>query len=407
MTAPRHALTDAALRHAKPGRYNDGDGLSLRVRTSGARNWIVRVRAADGTRRDIGLGSYPTVSLAAARRLAAEAHDTGGRPDDVPAAPRPQRAPDARSPIAVAAAQYVEPSADAMTFARASRELAERNAAAGVWRDPDRETRKWASDLDRHASALQPMLVRDITRQHVRDVLDPIWHTTPVMAKRVRRLISQVIAYARALDPAILENPVEAVSGALIAPRRERQHRRAIHHGEVADALGIVARSATKPVALCLRWLVLTATRSAEARGARWSEIDFEARVWRIPGDRMKAGKPHTVPLSDQAVDVLLEAKSLDDGSGFVFAGKSATGMIGTHSMLRVLVDNAIDGTPHGFRTSFRSWALEQPGTSWAAAELAIAHKLGSDVEAVYVRDADLLAERRLLMQAWADYLDR
>ena len=154
---------------------------------------------------------------------------------------------------------------------------------------------------------------------------------------------------------------------------------------------------------LCLRFLILTAARSGEARGATWAEMNLGAATWTVPGSRMKAGKVHRVPLSDAALAVLAEAKPLDDGSGLVFPGRYPGRPLSDMSLTKVLRDTGLDAsaTVHGFRSSFRDWCAEM-GHPRELAESALAHTVGG-VEGAYFR-SDLLARRRGLMEAWAAY---
>ena len=158
---------------------------------------------------------------------------------------------------------------------------------------------------------------------------------------------------------------------------------------------------------LCCRFLVLTAARSGEARGATWDEIDVEGRVWRIPAERMKAGEEHRVPLSEQALEVLDRASALRDDSGLVFPSpqKRKTTM-SDMTLTKVLrsVGLAERATVHGFRSSFKNWTLERTDAPWAVSEAALAHTLGNSTEQAYAR-SDLFERRRALMQRWADYL--
>ncbi len=158
---------------------------------------------------------------------------------------------------------------------------------------------------------------------------------------------------------------------------------------------------------LCFRFLVLSAARSGEARGALWDEIELQDRVWRILPERMKAGAEHRVPLSAQALDVLNEASALRDESGLMFPSpmkrKSA---MSDMTLMKVLRSTGLAerATVHGFRSSFKNWTLEQTDTPWAVSEAALAHTLGNSTEQAYAR-SDLFERRRALMQLWADYV--
>ena len=157
---------------------------------------------------------------------------------------------------------------------------------------------------------------------------------------------------------------------------------------------------------LCFRFLVLTAARSGEARGATWGEVDLDAREWRIPGSRMKGGIEHRQPLSDAALEVLERARELDDGSGLIFPSPSRPGRpLSDMAMTKLLRDVGLAGraTVHGFRSSFRTWSSEHADAPREVCELALAHRVGSAVEQAYAR-SDLLEKRRALMQQWADH---
>ena len=266
----------------------------------------------------------------------------------------------------------------------------------------------WKSTLRRSwASGSQRFRRRDVL-----DIIEPLAVQHPVAARRLRQQIRKVIGYAMARDERILTNPAgEALDGALMAAPRPCSHRRALHHDELPEAMALVERSGSDDATLlAFRFLALTAVRSVECREAVWSEIDFAARVWAIPGRRMKSGRPHRVPLSRQALDVLDAAVTLPNRgeTDLIFPSRNLVGRSLSGQAFRELLDaNGVDSTPHGLRASFRQWAMEQPTTSWAACELALAHSLGGQAVSAYTRDADLLEERRQLMQLWADFVAR
>ena len=187
-----------------------------------------------------------------------------------------------------------------------------------------------------------------------------------------------------------------------------KAHLRALPYQEARLALEAVETSrASVSTKLCFQFLVLTAARSGEARGAAWDEIDLQERVWRIPSERMKAGVEHRVPLSGQALDLLGEASALRDESGLVFPSPLKPGSpLSDMTLTKILrsVSLAEQATVHGFRSSFKNWALEQSDTPWAVSEAALAHVLGNSTEQAYAR-SDLFERRRTLMQQWADYL--
>ena len=378
-------LSAAEIGRALPGKHADGGGLTLVVKPSGSRSWVARV-TADGKRRDIGLGAYPAVSLDEARRRTAElrarAQLVNGR-----------AVPDPGSQVVAVP-----------TFAQAAASVHALNAPR--WRN-ERHSREWLDSLHRHAEPLLELPVDHITRAHVLEVLHPIWHDKPETARRVRQRIRTVLSYAMALHEHIGSNAAgDGIDAALPPMPRIRNHQRALHYRDVRLALRRVAASNSSEAArLCLRFLVLTAVRSAEARGARWIEIEEADAAWRIPGERMKSGTEHRVPLSQQALDVLDAARELNDDSGLVFPSPLKPGHpLSWQTLLKLLRTNELDCTVHGFRSSFKTWTIEATTTPWAVGEAALAHVVGNSTEAAYVR-GDLFEQRRKLMAAWANFV--
>ena len=368
----------------EPGRYADSGGLQLYISKGGSKSWVQRI-TIDGRRRDIGLGGYPSVSLARAREKAAanrtavaDGHDPVAK-KHTPATP---------------------------TFREAARKVHE--ATKARWRN-GKHIESWMQTLERHA---MPTLGRTpldrIGRGDVLRVLDPIWTSRPETARRVRQRMRTIFRWAMA-HGFMETNPAgEAIDGALPRMPKTKEHFRALPYQEVASALETVAVfQASMAVKLCLRFLVLTAARSGEVRGATWDEIDLEGREWRIPRARMKAGMEHRVPLSAQALEVLGQAAALRDESGLVFPSplKAGAGM-SDMTLTKVLRSTGLAGraTVHGFRSSFKNWTMEQTDTPWAVSEAALAHMLGNSTEQAYAR-SDLFERRRVLMQQWADYL--
>ena len=372
-------LTAKATEHAKPGKHADGGGLSLVVKPNGRRSWVVRL-TIDGKQRDIGVGGYPAVSLAEARRKLAELRADVAGGDD----------PAARGP-------------KVPTFGEAAIAVHAMNAPR--WRN-DHHSREWLDSLRRHAAPQWGMQADRIRRSDVLAVLTPIWHSKPETARRVRQRIRKTLAYVMAFHEHIAPNAAgEGIDAALPALPKVANHQRAVSYGEVpAAVVAIEGSKASEASKLALRFLILTGVRSGEARGARWEEIDGD--VWLIPGHRMKGGTEHRVPLSHQALDVLAEARDLDDRSGLVFPSPLRPGEPLSHqALLKVLRVNGIDSSAHGFRTSLRQWLLECSTASWAVAEASLAHTLGNQVEHAYLRTADLFDQRRAVMQQWADFV--
>ncbi len=295
-----------------------------------------------------------------------------------------------------------------------------------------KHSRNWLQVLERHAfPAIGDMPVAQVTKRDVVELLEPIWDRLPDTARRVRQRLRSTSTWALGFDLIAGPNPAgEAIDGLITEwGRRPRAvHYSALDYRDVAAAVVTIKRSqGMRETWLAFRFLILTAARSGEVRGATWSEIDMKARVWTVPAERMKAGKPHRVPLSMQADWVLLAAREAirlrrkrrpdyNVGDyGLVFpAPIDANELVFPNPSGRPLSDNALslrakkDGlgcVPHGFRSSFLDWAAEQSDASREAIEMSLAHIVGGPVERAYFR-SDLLEQRRRLLQAWADYVE-
>lgn len=368
----------------EPGRYSDGGGLHLFISKAGSKSWVQRI-TVDGRRRDIGLGGFPLVSLARAREKAA--------------ANRAAIA-DGRDPVAEKHTPVTP------TFREAARSVYEVNLPR--WRNA-KHIANWTQVLERHAMpALGCTPIDRIGRGEVLRVLSPIWTSRPETARRVRQRMRTIFRWAMA-HGFMETNPAgEAIDGALPRMPKTKAHFRSLPYQEVASALGTVeASQASMAAKLCLRFLVLTAARSGEVRGATWNEIDLKGREWRIPAGRMKAGLEHRVPLSAQALEVVEQAAALRDVSGLVFPSPLKAGSpMSDMTLTKVLRSTGLAqrATVHGFRSSFKNWTMEQTDTPWAVGEAALAHALGNSTEQAYAR-SDLFERRRVLMQQWADYL--
>ena len=378
-------LTAAKVRSiASPGLHGDGGTLYLKVAPGGTKSWIQRL-TIDGRRRDIGLGGFPLVSLAEARDKAFEnrRHARGG--GDPLAEKRKAKVP---------------------TFREAALKVFEANKPR--WRN-GHHTKSWLQTLERHAMPhIGNMPVDRIGREAVLRILTPLWGTRMETARRVRQRVRAVLRWAQA-HGFVAENVAgEGIDGALPAMPTVKEHHRALPYREVKAALATVeASQASLAVKLCFRFTVLTAARSGEAREAVWSEIDFDAREWRIPGTRMKSGTEHRVPLTDAAMAVLEQARALKNDSDLVFPSPLKPGRpLSNMTMTKLLRDVKLAdrATVHGFRSAFRTWASEQTNTAHAVMEMALAHAVGSSVERSYAR-SDLFAKRRRLMSQWADFV--
>ena len=370
----------------EPGRYTDGTaGLQLYVSKSGSRAWVQRITIA-GRRRDIGLGGYPAVSLAKARKKAlanSEVVADGGDP--------------------LAAKHQVK--AKKPTFREAAQTVHKLNLPR--WRNA-KTASNWLQTLERHAMPyLGNMPVDEIGREDVLRVLTPIWTSRPETARRVRQRIRATLRWAQAHGHVEVNNAGEAIDGALPKLPAVKEHYRSLPYQDVASALRIVdATKASMAARLCLRFLVLTTTRSGESRGARWDEVNLDAKTWTIPLHRMKTHAEHRVPLSRQALKVLRQAETLRDDSGLVFPSPMKPGAMSDMTLTKLLRTTglAASTTVHGFRSSFKGWCMEA-GASWEASETALAHTLGDQTVQAYAR-SDMFERRRTLMQTWGDFVE-
>ena len=382
----RNGLTVQFVRSVKPAgtlkRYADGYGLMLVVKPTGGKSWIQRL-VVRGRRRDIGLGSLDRVSLAQARRKAFENRNV---------------ARDGGDPTRQEVGRTVP------TFAEAAEAVIAMHAEN--WRDGGKTEARWRATLETYVfPRLGRRLVSDITTADVLAVLthEGFWSTKRETARKVRQRISTIMDWAAA-EGHRTDNPCHALKSALPKTGARTQHRRALPYDAVSDAMNRVRASGAYPTTkLAFALLVLTATRSGEVRQARIEEFDLDGAVWTIPGDRTKTGRPHRVPLSDAALDVLREARQYADGSGLAFP--SARGLTMSDMTLSKLIKElGIDAVPHGFRSSFRMWAAERTNIPREVAEFALGHVVGDEAERAYQR-SDLFERRRDLMDAWARYL--
>ena len=381
---PDKALSAAFCKTVNnPGKYNDGNGLYLVVDESGARRWIQRI-VIRGKRCEIGLGSYKLVSLSEARLHALENRKQAREGGDPLAEKRRAEA--------------------ILTFEEAAKKVQEANAP--TWRNAKHRA-QFLSILDRYAfPRVGHLRVSEITSADVVAVLSPIWIEKPETARRVKQRMGKVLQWAR-VKGWRNDDPTNGIEAGLPKQPTTVQHRRALPYGEVAGCIEVVsasgANSATK---LALEFLILTAMRSSEVRLASWEEFDFERREWIIPALRMKMKREHRVPLADRGLELLKEAKSLEDGSGLVFPSTRYSRPLSDMTLSKLMRDLGFAGTPHGFRTSFKTWCQERTNVANEVSEMALAHAVGNAVERAYAR-SDLFEKRRKLMQKWSDYISQ
>ena len=293
------------------------------------------------------------------------------------------------------------------TFKAAASDWLERNAAK--WKRP--ATAGYIENsFERYAyPIIGSMKIDRIKVPHIEDVLLPIFKDgKPAAAKDLRRRMSAVFELAEARQY-ITHNPCGKALDAVMPATNGHKSQRAMHYKVIPDAYANIrdCKNVVWAARYCVEFVILTATRSAEARGARWSEIDMDAATWTIPADRMKAKREHVIPLSSAALAVLEKAKGASDGSGLVFPAPRFKGReLGSVAMLTVLDRAGCRDltTVHGFRSSFRTWAAECTGFDLAVMEKSLAHNVGSQTERSYDR-SKLADRRRLLMSQWAAYV--
>jgi integrase len=390
-------LSPAKVRSlTRPGIYGDGAGLWLNVGESGSKSWLYRYML-NGRAREMGLGALHTIGLAEARERARASRRLCLDGIDPIAAKHAER--DARRLAA----------ASAVTFRDCAAKYIAANRAA--WRNA-KHAAQWDATLALYAyPTIGALPVGAIDTGHVTRILEPVWSTKPETASRVRGRIEAVLDYASTHRWRTGENPARW-RGHLenVLPRRSRvrqvEHHAALPWREIGAFMAALATQ-DGVAALALRFAILTAARTGEVIGARWSEIDTAQALWTVPRTRTKAGREHRVPLSEAARAVLREAAKLragDDEDCVVFPGR--TGGLSNMAMLVLLRRMGRgDLTAHGFRSSFRDWAAET-GKPSDIAEAALAHTLGDKTVAAYQR-GDLLDRRRVLMDQWSRFCAR
>jgi integrase len=389
---PRHANPlSARLVQAitKRGFYCDGGGLYLQVSPTGSKSWVFRY-TLNGRKRDMGLGSLTTFTLSEARERARKMRQLVAEDID---------------PLAQRAAKRAA-AATALTF----RQCAERYVTAheSTWRGG---AKPWTTSLEKHVfPTLGDAPVGAIELSHILQVIERLWAAKPVTAARVRGRIESILAWATVRGLRQGENPARW-RGHLdqLLPSKEKmtppEHRAALPYTEVGDFM-LELRKLTDHSARALELAILTATRSGEATGAGWAEIDLAQRLWTIPAARMKAGKEHRVPLSAAAI-ALLERQLAVRENEFVFPGAKLGRPVSLAAPMVVIKRLGRKGqvTGHGFRSSFRDWTAERTNFPREVAEVSLAHITGNAVERAYQR-GDFMLKRRQLMEAWARYCE-
>ena len=392
MSALGGRLSSLTVKHArKPGMLADGNGLYLQVTRANARSWIFRYYR-NGKSREMGLGSLNAVGLADARLKAAACRGLladGIDPIAARDAERTQRAlEDAR----------------AITFDQCAEAFITAHGAA--WKN-QKHVAQWKATLRTYVSPVfgsLPVQVVDVAL--IMKVLEPIWTTKPETAARIRGRIESVLNWAKTRGYRTGENPAlwkGHLSNLLPAHSKiaKVKHHAALPYDQTSHFIDALRRQ-DGIAPLALEFAILTAARTGEIIGARWAEIDLEAKVWTVPASRMKNGREHRVPLSVEALAVLTKV-SQGEPEEFVFAGRKKRPLsnMAFLMLLRRMGHDKLTG--HGFRSTFRDWAAERTNFQAEIAEAALGHVVGNKVEAAY-RRGDFFEKRRRLMEAWAQF---
>jgi integrase len=365
----------------EPGRHADGGNLFLVVDKAGAKRWTFLTRAG-GRQREFGLGNIRSVPLAEARQKAAEMRRLIAAGED-PAGLRRRRT--------------VIP-----TFGSFAEEWLATNE--GAWRN-EKHRAQWRATLKTYAQPLWDVPIDKIDTHHVLEGLAPIWQVKTETASRVRGRIERILDAARAKGLRSGDNPAQW-RGHLknLLPARQkltRGHHAAMPFSKLPAFMALL-RTSESVSALALEFLILTASRTNEALGARWDEFDLAAGIWTIPATRMKAGRPHRVPLSDRALTIVRSLDAIRSGP-YLFPGLRAERPLSQMSLTMLLRRLKCNFTVHGFRSSFRDWCGECTTFPREVAEQALAHVVGDATERAY-RRGDALEKRRELMMAWIHF---
>ncbi|GAN61546.1 phage integrase [Acetobacter cibinongensis] len=391
---PPNRLTALHISRHKSGSICDGGGLWLVV-SGGSRLWELRFKSpVTGKRRQMGLGSAFDLSLADAR----------------------SRASDCRRLLKSGLDPIVEREKDKATrkleTGLSFEEVATRYIQEQTpgWKD-HKAAATWTGSLSQHVfSVFGKKAVRNIDTQDVLAALRPIWTEKTETAGRLRGRIERILDYARAQGWREGENPARwrgHLSATLPPPSKlmKVQHHKAVGWKDIAPVITAL-RASEGIAAKAVRFCCLTAARSGEVRNAAWSEIDMTAQIWTIPDHKMKAGREHRVPLSDDALAILQEMLPLRDkhAGDLVFPGHKSGKPLSDVALSKALhlAAKTKDVTVHGLRSTFRDWTSDTSACPREVAEMALAHAIENKVEAAY-RRTDLLDQRRPLMEAWAE----
>jgi integrase len=388
-------LTALQVEKSKPGTIGDGGGLYLQTTSATARSWLIRYKRG-GKERWYGLGSFPAVSLQAAREKAADVRKMLAANIDPLEQKRKQQAA-----ATAAAAEAAAVAAKTKTFDECCREYLE--AHENEWTPKHRD--EWISTLKRYASpVLGAVPVDAITTAKILEVLKPHWARRAATMMRLRNRMELVLDCAKVKEYRSGENPARWRGNLEPQLAKPSKIRKVKHHPSVPySAIPIVMQRLSGRASIsaaALRFLVLCAGRAGEVRLAKWQEFDFEKGKWCIPAARMKNREECERPIT-KTMRTILSALPRDSEYVFHIGGEPLT----HRALMKVLTLNYTTShvVPHGLRASFRNWCSEKTNVASAVAEACLAHKRGDATQAAYDR-SDLYEKRRKLMARWDAY---
>lgn len=380
--ATLNKLSAAAVKNLPEGRHTDGGGLHLFVRPDGSRSWVLRL-VVHGRRRDMGLGGFPALTLAAARVESNRWRSIAKAGGD-PIKERERLAREAAKACPTLESVFAE------CFEARKAEL-----------KGDGRAGRWDSPLRVHVlPKLGKVPIEEIDQRDVANMLKPIWHDKPDAARKAANRLGIVIKHGAAMGLDVDLQAVEKARALLGKQRHEVQHTPALSWPDVPGFYRSLGEGITE---LALRFLILTGCRSGEVRGACEDEIDLTSGIWEIPANRMKAGKAHRVPLSAEAIEIVELANRVAQ-NGFLFPGRQGKGPLSDMVFTQFFKRRDMQVRAHGFRSSLRTWLAEATDAPREVGEMCLAHETGSKVETAY-RRSDFLEQRRVLMERWADHV--
>lgn len=403
-------LTALSIKTAKPGRHADGGGLYLFVKSNGARSWVLRVQHA-GQRRDIGLGGVEFASGSERRKSDVSGGAIG---DDLKIMERAsltlgearEKAMLLRRVAKAGRDPVTERDKDRASFPTFAVAMTKTHEALGGSLS-QKEADAFLASLRQHViPTLGRRRIDVIDANDIATVLEGIWETKPQIARKVRHRIAKVLDYAKARQWRASGAPGKELS-LLLGKQKKGGHHPAMPHADVPAYFRELSGDSQTVGRLALLFIITTAARSKEVRGARWCQFDLQNKLWHRPASLMKNEIPHTVTLNAESLVILERAAQLrktTDAEAFVFSRKGHT-LMSDMTISKIMRVSKLPFVPHGFRSSFRDWAAElMPHIPDAVAEVALSHVIPDEVVKAYKR-TNFLDLRRTLLTEWGKYL--